>query len=189
MTANLFEPSFATRFAALRTANDVPIVSFADWKDRYWKSTPGPFYGTDSTLVFGVFDKPARPFLIAFDDRTEFLWRQPRDASEFATLVDAMNNDPLASFGADGNSHWTRPLLREWKRRVPEILAWAEAQLRIPEAEFHEEARSRLTTYRTVLRQMCDYYRGSDLDEYLCVYAFMLEEGRQPRRGESVPRI
>ena len=182
-----FPSSSVALLAGIRGPEDVGLDrSLEDWKDRYWKNVPGPFYGTDSTLLLAAFEKSD---LVTFDDFTEFVWRQPSDERELRTFVAALNGDALSSFKADGNAHWDRASVREWAARAPEIVAWAEATLALPMTGWRRDARARPEPYETTLRRLVAYYTSEDLTRYLREYVFALEEGRAPGPSDRLPSL
>lgn len=96
------------------------------WSERHPWSAPGPFYGTTfNTLSLAALSTDTSG-LILFDNRGEFLWRQPVTSSEYDQVLTAMSKDEALSYQIDGDSHWNGGLVAEWMRtQLPQLLEWA----------------------------------------------------------------
>ncbi len=91
------EDAHATDLAA------VPALR-GQWLERSILNVPGPVYVCESdTTLFGVETAPEN---VACDEwGREFLFRQPRSASELRAVWDAASNEPFFAYGFDGMTH------------------------------------------------------------------------------------
>ncbi|MGE3755820.1 MAG: hypothetical protein AB7I45_16865 [Planctomycetota bacterium] len=96
------------------------------WSRRHPWSAPGAIYSTTfNTLSFGA-QGADQSGLILFDDRGEFLWRQPLTAQDLDSVLTAANNDDAMSYQVDGDRRWTPVAVAAWRRsELPALLQWA----------------------------------------------------------------
>jgi hypothetical protein len=74
-------------------------------------NVPGPFYGAETdTCWTGPHEAPGNVLLDR--DGQEFVCRQPADATELRDVLSAALCECFCGYGADGDDHWTLPLIR-----------------------------------------------------------------------------
>ena len=137
------------------------------WIDRDWRNVPGPLYTTVSCALRR--DRAVTEHAARNSRGTTYLWRQPRDDRELASVVELAHGAPYSEdeFGCDGDRHWTLDKIREW---------WS-----------HRDAIA--AVYRESDVPDLSGYFETELPAFLRAYAFFLLEGRRPRPLESLPEI
>jgi len=138
------------------------------WEDRNWRNVPGPFYGADTdTCEAGP--PVARRHVLADETGQEFVFRQPRTATEVESVLRAAWSDPFSGYGWDGHDRWSVQDIRAWWGERARLREWA-------------------TTYADnedagpALRDLIAYLDG-DLESHLRDYMFWLEERRHATAG------
>lgn len=132
---------------------------------------PGPFYGAETdTCETGTAEAPHNVLM----DRSgqEFVFMQPRSESELRDIISAAICECFIGYGADGDSHWTLTLIREWWRSRFDFLAL------LPETEGLTESKCR---WERIL--------SGEGESYLRKYAFFVENGRLSSNTDALPEI
>ncbi|MEV7585838.1 ferredoxin [Streptomyces erythrochromogenes] len=156
------------------------------WAERHWLNVPGPFYGANTdTMEFG---RAFAPRHVAYDCEHEFVYRQPVTAIETEHLVEAARIEPYSGYACDGDDHWTAGSVRDWWRDRGRVRAWALAAAQEREAE--EDPRYR-GHHEDAARGHRDFVAHIDdgLEAYLRGYLFWLDQRREPRPDEPLPRL
>ncbi|MFD3594103.1 ferredoxin [Nocardia sp. NPDC058640] len=150
------------------------------WANRDWRNVPGPFYGagTDNCLT-GRFTAPAH--IVYDDDYYEVIYRQPGNPRETYVLLEAMRQDPYSCYAADGDKHWTLPLIRDWWADRGRLAEWINQAIASQPTGEHEEDFRGLHAY--------DTYLTNGLETYLVEYAFWLDNGRPATPDEARPSL
>jgi hypothetical protein len=181
------------------------------WEFVNWLNVPGPFYGAfTDTCCDGTALAPLS--VLADLNGQEFVFRQPRNSRELNSLLDAAIIEPFGGYGWDGNHHWTLSSILEWYRRKDEMMA---LMGQIKEEIVNDTVRyySNESNYFSLIKHVGKDQRFSkerfldtankwrlaqvewenfisiELESYLCVYAFFVENNRLPNQGESLPNI
>jgi hypothetical protein len=157
-----------------------------EWQDRNRLNVPGPFFaaGTDNCWV-GRLHAP-RHILYGDEDgfESEFVYRQPRDASELRVVLRGMSDDPTNGWARDGDAHWTPALIREWwhdRARVQEWLTGRLATWADSDDPQYREAAEGLRDYRA--------YLDRELAGHLQAYAYFLDNGTAPSPADRLPAL
>jgi len=169
----------------------LPQVHLAgDWADKYWKNIPGPFYSTRlNSRSLAAFQAQGDASNIAWDEECEFVWRQPGNDLELSAVLDAIGRDETLSYQGDGNSRWTRELVRLWWAERARLVNLTRAQLReLPDdRQAYREGR-RVGADHALLREMLRFILG-EAETYLRKYCYFLEERREPGASVALPDI
>ncbi|MEV6675988.1 ferredoxin [Streptomyces erythrochromogenes] len=156
------------------------------WAERHWLNVPGPFYGANTdTMEFG---REAAPHHVAYAREHEFVYRQPVNAFETEALVEAARIEPYSGYACDGDDHWTVGSVRDWWRDRGRVRAWALAAAAEREAEEDERYRGHHQDAAQGHRDFAAHIDDS-LEAYLRGYLFWLDQRREPRPGEALPRL
>lgn len=170
------------------------------WEQRNWRNVPGPFYAAETdSLAIG---RTAAPDHIAYDDDLgggfgfEFVYRQPVNAPETEALIDGCRMELYGGYNWDGDEHWTVEAVRDWWRNRARVREWAVAIAADWGADTHpgwgDNADPRhLPHYHDAAQGHRDFvaYIDHGLEGYLRGYLFWLEQRREPRPGEALPRL
>lgn len=172
------------------------------WDERHPLNAPGRFYGAATDTCC---DGPAlAPSSLLYDhEGCGFVWRQPRDESELAALLDGAQSDPFSGYAADGDEYWTPQLVRAWWAERAARQPLVEALIRdltgprpelptehadllfrcLPIGGYSEDERA------TMRRIVADYvhYLESGLEQDLQRYIFYLETGTAPGPSDTLP--
>lgn len=98
------------------------------WDELPWLNGPGPFWtGHTDTCWTGRLHAP-RHVLYGGEHFTEFVYRQPRPATEVAALADAAWDDPVGGYGCDSDDRWTPGPVRAWWRERSRVVQHVEEQ-------------------------------------------------------------
>jgi hypothetical protein len=182
-----------------------------NWEYKNFLNVPGPFYGAfTDTCCDGIEFAPLS--VLADLNGQEFVFRQPRNSIELNSLLDAAMIEPFGGYGWDGNQHWTLSLILEWYRRKDEILSLI-SQIREEVVNKTVRWYSNESNYFSLIKHIGENPRFSkerfldtankwrlaqvewekfmnfELESYLRVYAFFVENNRLPIEGESLPNI
>lgn len=170
------------------------------WEQRNWRNVPGPFYAGDTdSMAIGRLDAPEH---IAYDDDlgggfgSEFVYRQPVNEHETAAVVHGCRLELYRGYNWDGDDHWTAGTVRDWWRDRARVRDWAVAIAADwgadthPHWGFNADPRY-LGHYHDAARGHRDFiaYIDDGLESYLRGYLFWLEQRREPRDGEPLPRL
>ncbi|MFG3039338.1 ferredoxin [Streptomyces sp. NPDC048330] len=170
------------------------------WEQRNWRNVPGPFYaGETDSMATGRLDAPDH---IAYDDDLggsfgfEFVYRQPVDEDETAALIHGSQLELCRGYNWDGDDHWTTESVRDWWRERARVQEWAAAIAADwgadthPHWGFNADPRY-LGHYHDAARGHRDFlaYIDGGLAPYLRGYLFWLDQRREPRAGETLPRL
>ena len=175
-----------TRFLDTKSSlQPTEIAKFqGKWNEKLWPNTPGPFYGanTDSCGT-GPIEAPANSGLD--EHGFEYIFKQPESLKELTEVVRAAQVNVLSGYGADGNSHWTLGLIREWWDRRHELLQLCSSSQCLSAKWSHS-----MDTVVRVYHQNAKYrlhYMRTELGSYLAAYSFFIEEGRPPEDSDVLP--
>ncbi|MFI6518221.1 hypothetical protein ACIBF1_21880 [Spirillospora sp. NPDC050679] len=154
------------------------------WEKRDWRNVPGPFYGAETdTCWVGRVVAPAH---ILYNDGygEEFVYRQPRTASQVEQVLLAAWNDPFCAYACDGDEHWDLPSVRDWWRERHRLREWIDRA--IGKWLLSDRAED-----REVVSGLHEYaaYLDGELSLHLCGYMFWLDRRRTPRPGELLPDL
>jgi hypothetical protein len=134
-------------------------------------NVPGPFYGAETdTCWTGPHEAPGNVLLDR--DGQEFVSRQPADATELRDVLSAALCECFCGYGADGDDHWTLPLIRDWWRTRHDLLAAADGIRGDPGS----------------IRSWQAFLSGQG-EDYLRAYAFFVQEGRLPAGDDALPDV
>ncbi|MFI5838840.1 ferredoxin [Catenuloplanes sp. NPDC051500] len=154
------------------------------WEERDWRNVPGPFYGarTDSCWV----GREVAPRHVVYEDEfgSEIVYRQPGNAGEVHRLLTAAWNDPFRAYAADGDTHWTLPLVSEWWAGRARLTAWIDAVQR----QWSVSARADERENAAGLKDFADYVAGG-LEGQLRAYGFWLDNRRPPQPHDTLPDL
>ena len=132
---------------------------------------PGPFYGAETdTCQTGPAEAPNNILLDC--NGQEFVCKQPSSEDELRDIISAALCECFCGYGADGDSHWTLRLIREWWRSSPDLLAQADRLL--------DDAESVMNWKR---------YLSGEAEQYLRAYAFLVDKGRLPTEADVLPNV
>jgi hypothetical protein len=154
------------------------------WDEKLWPNTPGPFYGADTDSC-GTGPIEAATNSCLDEQGFEYIFKQPASLKELNELVQAAKVNVLCGYGADGNSHWTLSLIREWWNRRTELM-----QLCYGSRYLSEKAARSIDQFARVYHQNAKYrlhYVKTELASYLGAYSFFIEEGRPPEDPDIIP--
>jgi len=158
-----------------------------EWQHKRPWNVPGPLYTGDvDNSGPGPYEAPNNVFV---DERGfPFIFRQPVNLFEVRQVFLAAYADPLSGYGADGNSHWDLTSIRAWwqglRSNGPNIAADRAAHL----AARHRAGENGDRDYLSALDRWDDYLHG-EMQLYLRVYTFFVEEGRVPRLEDNLPDL
>jgi len=101
------------------------------WDQRHPLGIPGPIYvGDDDSCGTGPEAAPNN----VFDQRGEFLFRQPSTVYELRQVLCAAEENACSAYAIDGDSHWTPASVEAWghwlqaeRRRLHAIVALSRA--------------------------------------------------------------
>lgn len=152
-------------------AGDGQRVFQGNFAERNCFNIPGPFYGAmTDTCETGPAEAPAN---VGLDPAgQEFLYRQPSTVEEVQQLIFAARCDPFLGYGADGNSHWSLALVREW---------WQGRNDLIEKGSTIPQPKEQIDRWRS--------YLADEAEAYLRGYAFFIEEGRLPSVHDVLPDL
>jgi hypothetical protein len=132
---------------------------------------PGPFYGAETdTCETGPHEAPRNVLLDPSGQ--EFAFKQPANAEELREVVSAALCECFCGYGADGDDHWTLPLIKEWWRTRFDLLAAVIAVRGDPDS---------VRLWHRLL--------SGEAEDYLRAYAFFVQERRLPAEGDSLPDV
>ena len=147
-----------------------------NWENRNWMNTPGTIYCADTdNCGTGMLEATANVRYCA--DSYEVIYRQPLDHSELIQVISAAKCETFGGYGADGDLHWNRELLRDW---------WANRDRLKAEIALLKETDGSMEAHQ--YDEWLLYLDGDAL-LYLRVYAFFLENQRAPRKKETLPEL
>ncbi|HAH44980.1 hypothetical protein [Gimesia sp.] len=152
-----------------RIGSNPPFHGSFSERNRF--NIPGPFYGaeTDSCLT-GPAEAPQN---IMVDEKgQEFVYRQPASLAELECVLRATEVDPFEGYGANGDQHWTLPLVRDWWNTRHDLLAEMDS----------------LRKWNDNVDEWHRYLHGPAID-YLRQYVFFIEEGKLPQVWDSLPML
>jgi hypothetical protein len=174
------------------------------WEERHPLNTPGRFYGAATDTCC---DGPSlAPGSLLYDQEgCGFVWRQPRDETELAALLDAAKSDPFSGYADDGDQHWTPDLVRAWwseresRRPLVEALVrdltgprpelpteYADLHFRcLPIGGYSDEERLAM---RAIVAAYLSYMKGGLADD-LRRYIAYLETGNMPAARDPLPPL
>ncbi|MCX5231506.1 hypothetical protein [Streptomyces sp. NBC_00233] len=170
------------------------------WEQRNWRNVPGPFYaGETDSMATGRLDAPGH---IAYDDDlgggfgSDFIFRQPVDQYETVAVIHGCRMELYRGYNWDGDDHWTVEAVRDWWRDRARVRAWAVAIAAgwganaHPHWGFNADPRYR-GHYHDAAQGHRDFiaYIDDGLEIYLRGYLFWLEQRRESRDGEALPRL
>ena len=142
------------------------------WDERNWRNVPGPYYGaeTDNCWV-GRLHAP-RHVLYGddLDYEQEFLYRQPGNVEELRAVIIAAQQDPMAGWACDGDTHWTPSLVRGWWHDRRRVRDWITKKHRLWSVSDRAEEREAATG---LVDHLC--YLDGDLQYHLRVYCYFLD--------------
>jgi hypothetical protein len=168
-------------FSEVRQAGDF-LGNFAE---RNPLNVPGPFYGAETdTCETGVIEAPSNVLLDS--NGQEFIFRQPENCTELKAVILAAACDPFVGYGADGNDHWSLPLIREWWRDRAAAMEWVGQSL--TELNRHRAVPPGLQPRVVALRAFRQYLEEG-VEAYLRAYAFFLLEKRAPQAADVLPEM
>jgi hypothetical protein len=134
-------------------------------------NVPGPFYGAETdTCCTGPHEAPGNVLLDR--DGQEFLFKQPADADELRDVLSAALCECFCGYGADGDDHWTLPLIRDWWRSRFDLLAALDGVRGDPGS----------------VKSWQEFLSGRG-EDYLRCYAFFVQERRLPTDGDTLPEV
>lgn len=173
------------------TWDPVGVLSDADrtyffdrWDDLGDLNVPGPFYtGVTDNCWTGRLHAPSN-VIYGGEYFSEYVFRQPRDADEVASLVLAAQEDPFAGYASNGDDHWTPEAVRAWWHGRQNVIDSASASMEVLDAEDRAESRDAAQGLREFLG-----YLETGLEPDLRAYIFRLENGRYPAPGEHLPEL
>ena len=128
----------------------------SDWDERAILSVPGVVWTVSSdTCATGHLSAPDN---VGYDhDYREFVFHQPRDASELAALMSADSEEIFACYRFDGLARWTSRSVAAWHEDLEVIRGYAQHVIETwPDAE----AVSSLRQYR-------DYISSPEFGRYI----------------------
>jgi hypothetical protein len=132
---------------------------------------PGPFYGAETdTCQTGPAEAPNN---VLMDGKgQEFVCKQPSNEGELRDIISAALCECFCGYGADGDSHWTLRLIREWWRSRADLLAQA--------GDLFGDSGTIMNWKRFLL---------GEGEQFLRAYAFLVEEKRLPREADVLPAV
>lgn len=145
-----------------------------DWDERAILSVPGVVWTVSSdTCATGHLSAPHN---VGYDHYfREFVFRQPRDASELAALMSADSEEVFACYRFDGLDRWTSRSVAAWHEDLGVIRGYVVHAI---ETSKHAEAVNSLRQYR-------DYISSPEFGEYIRTLRTHLEMlGRTGRLTE-----
>lgn len=151
---------------------DIAQVFPARFSERNPLNVPGPIYGAETdTCCTGPQEAPTNVLLDK--NGQEFVFRQASTADEFRELLSAAICECFEGYGADGDSYWRLSTIRDWWQTREDML--------------HEQIGEQWCNRDSVLR----WRRAleGDLESYLRVYAFFVENGRVPGDKDILPEV
>lgn len=148
------------------------------WSRRHPWSAPGAIYSTTfNTLSFGALGAD-RSGLVLFDDRGEFLWRQPLTAQDLDSVLTAANNDDAMSYQVDGDRLWTPEAVVAWRRsELPALHRWARNPGTATDLAASSSGWLTSDRSRAVLRNLTHYWSGQGIED-LAAYSSWLASRR-----------
>lgn len=174
------------------------------WEERHPLNVPGRFYGAATDTCC---DGPGlAPASLLYDHQgCGFVWRQPRDETELAALLEGARSDPFSGYADDGDDHWTPSLVRAWwadrDSRQPMVDAlvrdltgprpelptdYAELLFRcLPIGGYDPDERAEMSRIVAAYIE----YVGSGLATDLQRYVAYLETGTTPGPNEPLPPL
>lgn len=170
------------------------------WEERNWRNVPGPFYaGETDSMALGRLDAPDH---ICYDDDHGggfggvFVFRQPTDEAQVFDLLCGASLDLCEGYNWDGDEHWTTGAVRGWWADRGRIRAWAVEIAADWGADTHphwgyNNDPQYLGHYHDAAQGHRDFIACIDdgLESYLRGYLFWLDQRREPKPGEALPRL
>ncbi|MFI8343500.1 hypothetical protein ACIF8W_26040 [Streptomyces sp. NPDC085639] len=195
-----WDPMPTARRLMESTPHFEPRILRGRWEDRNWRNVPGPFYaGATDEMALGRLDAPHH---ICYDDDhgggfgTVFVYRQPTDEGQVFDVLCGASLDLYEGYNRDGDDHWTVEAVRAWWADRGRVRAWAVDIAADWGADTHPHWGSNndprfLGHYHDAAQGHRDFIAHIDdgLESYLCGYMFWLEQRREPRPGEALPRL
>lgn len=148
-----------------------------DWDARAILSVPGVVWTVSSdTCATGHLSAPDN---VGYDHCfREFVFRQPRDASELAALMSADSEEVFACYRFDGLNRWTSQSIAAWHEDLGVVRGYAD----------HAIATSKEAEVVRSLRRYRDYVCSPEFGEYLSALRAHLDAlGRTGRPNRTTP--
>ena len=166
----------AQELKQLQNESDIYLIFENDWENQHWMNTPGTIYcaRTDDGRT-GMLEAPHN--MRYCEASREVIYRQPLDYAELTQVINAAAYDGFGGYGADGDEHWNRELLRDW---------WAQRDRLKAEIALLKETDGSMEAHQ--YDEWLLYLDGDAL-LYLRVYAFFLENQRAPHDNETLPEL
>jgi hypothetical protein len=114
----------------------------------------------------------------------EYVYRQPTTPAEVLKLVEAAQADPFYGYACDGDLRWTPESVRDWWRDRAHVAEYLESLLPSWLGSDRSDEREAADGMRDFAAYLAD---GLSAD--LRTYLFRLEEGRGPKRFETLPDL
>ncbi|MFB6695438.1 hypothetical protein ACFCX3_33470 [Streptomyces virginiae] len=170
------------------------------WEERNWRNVPGPFYaGETDSMAIGRLDAPDH---ICYDDDHGggfggvFVFRQPTDEGQVFDVLCGASLDLYEGYHWDGDDRWTVDSVRDWWADRGRVREWAVAIAADWGADTHphwgyNNDPQFLGHYHDAAQGHRDFIAHIDngLEAYLRGYLFWLDQRREPRPGEALPRL
>ena len=154
------------------------------WSHKHPMNTPGPLYTSGSDRSGnGPVEAPNNVLCDAAGD--DVVFRQPVNRFEARQVYRAAQADCFASYGLDGDDHWSLSLIREWWASRHDLVQEVERHIAVQRGLGHPQ---RDVFFYVGLLRWREYYRH-EMHPYLRVYAFFLERGRFPRERDTLPDV
>jgi hypothetical protein len=137
----------------------------SDWDERAFLTVPGPVWTVSSdTCATGRLSAPRN---VAYDATyREFVFRQPADETELASIMSADADEVFGCYRFDGLARWTSPGVAAWHADLDVVLGYVRHVLAMaPDAEVADG-----------LREYEGHLRSQDLADYLAELRMRLEE-------------
>ncbi|WP_159062097.1 hypothetical protein [Streptomyces sp. WM6368] len=123
-------------------------------------------------------------------------YRQPTDEGQVFDVLCGASLDLYEGYNWDGDDHWTVEAVRAWWADRGRVRAWAVDIAADWGADTHPHWGSNndprfLGHYHDAAQGHRDFIAHIDdgLESYLRGYLFWLEQRREPRPGEALPRL
>ncbi|MEZ0107739.1 hypothetical protein ABH920_001731 [Catenulispora sp. EB89] len=163
-------------------------VFFDRWDDLGYLNVPGPFYtGMTDNCWTGRLHAPHN-VIYGGEYFAEYVFRQPRDAAEVASLVLAAEADPFQGYASNGDDRWTPDAVRTWWHARHGVVESVSATLKaLAPGDRHDDRDA-----AEGLREYLGYLQTglqTGLEADLKAYVFRLETGRYPLPGERLPSL
>jgi hypothetical protein len=154
------------------------------WEERDWRNLPGPFCGggTDTCWV----GRNIAPAHVLYDDDygQEFVYRQPRTATQVHQVLFAAWNDPFCGYACDGDERWSVETVRAWWRERRRLQEWIDQVI----TKWTSSARADEREAVVGLHDFAAYLDGA-LSLHLRGYLFWLDQRRIPAAGQALPEL